>query len=554
MGVLSSRWGRGRRARSSLVRGARRASRRGGGGRAPAPGRLCANGPFRDPREHAIHARTASGLLVLALALTSCTSSAAGEGDDAGAGQRSAASATTSSGAVLARPAGRSALLAAASGPEAAVALSAHLLETSPSVVVAADEPAALERGAAVAAGLGVPLLLPGAATAGEVRRLGAEEVLTVGGVAATWAEQALTERGDPDVQEAGAPRPATSQGGTGTVVLLTGAAWEAAAAATARAVGAQVLTVPSGDPRADGAVVEALHAAAPQHVVGLGPAFAAQDVFAARVETAVTGVQVPGGGQLPLAGRRLIALYGHPGAPSLGLLGEQPLQATLERARELAGRYDGLDERPAVPTLEIITTVASGSPGPDGDYSNEVDPAELEEWVDAAGAAGVAVVLDLQPGRTDFLTQAKRYESLLLRPHVGLALDPEWRLAPGQVHLRQIGSVGADEVNAVGDWLAQLVRENALPRKVFLLHQFRTSMVRDRESVDTGRDELVTVVHADGHGTPGMKEATYGVLTSQGPPGLVWGWKNFLDEDDPTFTPAETVAVEPSPVFVSYQ
>ena len=38
-------------------------------------------------------------------------------------------------------------------------------------------------------------------------------------------------------------------------------------------------------------------------------------------------------------------------------------------------------------------------------------------------------VVLDLQPGRTDFLTQAKRYEPLLALPHVGLALDPEWRL-----------------------------------------------------------------------------------------------------------------------------
>ncbi|WP_432487295.1 hypothetical protein [Kineococcus sp. SYSU DK018] len=445
-------------------------------------------------------------------------------------------------------------MLEAATAPEAAVAVSAHLLSSSPSVVVAADEPAALGRGAAVAVGLGVPLLLPGAATAQEVRRLGAEELLTVGPAAATWAEQALTERGDPDVEEAGDPRPAPAEGGAGTVVLVTGAPWEAAAAATARAAGAQVLTVPSGDPRADSAVVEALHTAAPQHVVGLGPAFAAQDVFASRVEVAVTGVQLPGGGQLPLAGRRLVALYGHPGAASLGLLGEQPLEATLERARELASRYDGLDERPAVPTLEIITTVASGSPGPDGDYSNEADPAELEPWVDAAGEAGVAVVLDLQPGRSDFLTQAKRYESLLRRPHVGLALDPEWRLAPDQVHLRQIGSVGAQEVNAVGDWLAGLVREESLPQKVFLLHQFRSSMVRDRDLVDTTRDELVTVVHADGHGTPGMKKTTYGVLTAGGPPGLEWGWKNFLDEDRPTFTPAETVAVDPSPVFVSYQ
>jgi hypothetical protein len=32
------------------------------------------------------------------------------------------------------------------------------------------------------------------------------------------------------------------------------------------------------------------------------------------------------------------------------------------------------------------------------------------------------------------------------------------------------------------------------------------------------------------------------------------WGWKNFYDEDRPTLTPAQTVAVEPSPRFISYQ
>jgi hypothetical protein len=68
-------------------------------------------------------------------------------------------------------------------------------------------------------------------------------------------------------------------------------------------------------------------------------------------------------------------------------------------------------------------------------------------------------VILDLQPGRTDFLTQAMIYEEFLRLPHVGLALDPEWRLEPNQVHLRQIGSVDAAEINQVGNWLASLVR-----------------------------------------------------------------------------------------------
>jgi len=510
--------------------------------------------PARDPGGDVIRVRTASLLLAATLGLSLSTACTA-DPPSAEHGARPTSGATSATAvAQPSRPAGGSTVLPASTGPEAAVALSAHLLTGSPSVVVAGDDPALVQRGAAVAAGLGVPLLLPGAGTAAEVRRLGAHRVLTVGAAAATWADQELDERGDPTAGEAGAPRPAAAGRAGGTVVLVTGAPWEAAAVATARAVGAQVLTVPGGDPRADAAVVQALHAVAATQVVGLGPSFGAPDVFARRVGVARTGVQVPGGGALPLAQRRMVALYGSPGVPTLGALGEQAMPATFDRVRELAGRYAGLGGLPVVPTLEIIATVASGAPGRDGDYSNEVDPALLARWVDAAQREGIAVVLDLQPGRSDFLTQAKRCEALLLRPNVGLALDPEWRLEPGQLPLQQIGSVDAAEVNATGAWLAGVVREHELPQKVFLLHEFRTSMVRDRAAVDTAHDELVTVVHADGHGTPGAKLATYRALTAGDPPGLVWGWKNFFDEDTPTFDPARTVDVAPSPVFVSYQ
>lgn len=496
-------------------------------------------------------------------ALSACTSAR-----DEGPGGVPASTASSSS----PDPSGSRARLAPATDPtavldvgaagdlaaQAAVALSAHLLVGSPAVVIAGGDdeggPAAFERAAAVAAGAGVPVFLPAAVTADEVRRLGASQVWTVGTAASAWAQRTFTGRGDPRVLEAGDPRPAGARPSDRPVVLVTGAAWEVTATASARALGAGVVTVPGADPRAGADVVEHLHGSPAGQVIGLGAVFGSPEQFAHRVAVARTGVQVPGGGQLPLVGRRVVALYGTPGTASLGLLGEQPLQATLERARDVAARYDGLGGLPAVPALEVITTVASGSAGPDGDYSNELDPADLEPWVTAAAEAGVGVVLDLQSGRSDFLSQARRYESLLRYPHVGLALDPEWRLEPDQEPLEQIGSVGAAEVNGVGDWLAQLVRDHDLPQKILLLHQFRTSMVRDRDLVDTSHDELVTVVHADGHGSPRAKRSTYRALTAGPPPGVVWGWKNFLDEDDPTFSAQETAAMDPTPVFVSYQ
>lgn len=391
----------------------------------------------------------------------------------------------------------------------------------------------------------------PAGAATGQAAAVGAGEPdATVAGEGA--GEEGAGRSGEPTTE-----LPAVAPADPPDEVLAVVEAGDAAVAAvaTARASGARVVPVAGGDPRADPAAIAALAGAPlPERVVVLGAGLGPAERVRPRLEVAATGTELPGGGQVLFPGRRMVALYGHPGAPVLGVLGEQPVEAAVERAREVAAGYEGLVAEPVVPAFEIITTVASASPGPDGDYSAELEVADLRPWVDAAEEAGLYVVLDLQPGRTDFLTQARRYEELLARPHVGLALDPEWRLGPDQRHLEQIGSVGVDEVNAVADWLADLTRRHRLPQKLLLLHQFQLGMITDRARLDTSHDELAVLVHADGFGTPGQKLETWHALRAEPLPGVWWGWKNFIDEDQPTFTPAETVAVQPTPWFVSYQ
>ncbi|HLT11546.1 MAG TPA: hypothetical protein VK028_12235, partial [Micromonosporaceae bacterium] len=85
-------------------------------------------------------------------------------------------------------------------------------------------------------------------------------------------------------------------------------------------------------------------------------------------------------------------------------------------------------------------------------------------------------------------------------------------------------------------------------------LHQFRLDMITNRSSLVTNHDELSIVIHADGFGTAGQKYDTWNALHLNAPANIWWGWKNFYDEDRPTFTPAETMAIKPRPVFVSYQ
>lgn len=262
-----------------------------------------------------------------------------------------------------------------------------------------------------------------------------------------------------------------------------------------------------------------------------------------------------PSGSRTLLPDHRLVALYGTPDLAVLGSLGEQPLDQAIARIKNIATEYQSFSEEPVYPAFEIISTIAAAEATPNGDYSHEIDIAKLRPWVDAAKAAGVYVILDLQPGLTDFLTQAKQYEELLREPHVGLALDPEWRLRPGQKHMKQIGSVTANEVQQTADWLADLTKQYDLPQKLFLIHQFKLAMITDRETLVTSRPELAWLIQMDGLGAPHVKQDTWRNVLAGAPEGIYFGWKNFYDEDKPMLTPEQTMTtVIPKPWYVSYQ
>jgi hypothetical protein len=341
------------------------------------------------------------------------------------------------------------------------------------------------------------------------------------------------------------------------TLALVLDDDAEVASIASARAAGLPVhlLATSTTNPQASPAAIAALHGSTTTKTLAVGAGFAAETQLDWKIRAARTGTALPGGGQLLFPEHQFIALYGTPGTPSMGVLGEQDVAAAIQRAKDVAAPYAALTDKTVVPMFEIIATVAAASAGPDGNYSNELDPATLRPWIDAAAAEGVYVVLDLQPGRTDFLTQAKQYEELLALPNVGLAIDPEWRLGPNQTHLTQIGGVDAAEVNAVTQWLAELTNARALPQKMLVLHQFRLSMLRDRAAIDMSHPELAMLIHADGLGAQPDKQATWRALQQGAPTGIAWGWKNFYDEDAPMLSPEQTAAeVNPAPDLVTYQ
>ena len=461
--------------------------------------------------------------------------------------------------------------------PELSARMSEGAWEFSRLVVLA--DPASSTSMAQVAASVRAPLLVAapplsdGDATLTELTRLGAQHVIAPTGMDTSELIAALD---NPEVSEVDPANPdlsglkrefdnAQDTQPAFALMVLTGDDSEETglARAIAEAYRIPVHEVAVADVRATGHSVESAkqaiaaasgEAEASTGVFAVGPEFGSTEQFSAQLAAATTAPELPGGGQVLVPYRRMVAAYGSPNTPSLGILGEQDLQASIARTKELAAQYQPLEELPVVPSFEIIATVASASAGADGMYSAVVDKDLLREWVDAAGEEGVYVVLDLQPGRNHFLDQARLFEDLLKEPHVGLALDPEWRLKPDQVHLRQIGRVEASEINEVSEWLADLTRSNNLPQKALVLHQFTMAMIQNRQDLNTSHHELAFILHADGHGTPGEKMGTWRALQEGLPENVHMAWKNFYDEDTPTFTPEETYAVEPRPWFVSYQ
>lgn len=442
--------------------------------------------------------------------------------------------------------------------------------DSAPAVVVCDGSQDAVARGTEIAVAAGVPLLCgeDPASFAGTIDALGADTALTIPSVDAAALEEAsgvsvIEVPADASVEDvtAGnlgeeAPRLEPAQDLPASTVFATDDLDAGPARATAQAAGATVVVTPVADPRATSESVAAASDAGDVPVVALGDGWGDQERFDRLFATAATGVELPGGGQLVVPGKTYIALYGTPGTGALGLLGEQDVPATIERAEEVAGDYEGLTGgTTVVPTLEIIASVASAAPTTQGNYSNVQDVDELRPLIDAAAEADQYVVIDLQPGRDHFLEQAQIYEELLALPHVGLALDPEWRLKPDQVHLRQVGQVQVEEVNEVVDWLAEFTAERNLPQKVLMLHAFQNRMIVGLDDVDQSHDELEIVVHVDGQGGQEAKQNTWRTLHDYAPSIDSWGWKNFIDEDIPMLTPEQTMErVEPQPVFVSYQ
>jgi hypothetical protein len=200
---------------------------------------------------------------------------------------------------------------------------------------------------------------------------------------------------------------------------------------------------------------------------------------------------------------------------------------------------------------MELLATIAAAAPGADGLYRTRQGPDVIARYLRAARRAGALLVLDIQPGHARFLREAKALERWLREPDVGLALDPEW-LTPGAQPGTVIGSVSAHQVNGVSAWLAALVRRHHLPQKLLVVHQFTSSMIRDKAHV-LRRPGLAITMNVDGFGDRPNKISKYRLFTSDGTRHHN-GFKLFFREDVHLLPPRAVLRLKPPPDLIVYE
>jgi len=254
------------------------------------------------------------------------------------------------------------------------------------------------------------------------------------------------------------------------------------------------------------------------------------------------------------LAGNQVLAFYGKPGAPSMGILGEYTKEALAPLLEGYARLYDEVNgPLGVVPAFYLIY----GTCWPEGEIGL-LRRSVAESYIEFAASKGWLVFLDHQIGKYGVEDSVRSMLPFLRYPNVHLAIDPEWRtLKP----MKEIGSITGAELNAAQGLIDDYLREHDLPGiRMLVVHQFKPSMIRDSSNVRADYDRVMLVHTADGFGPPALKRHAYAAnarLTNM----PIKGFKLFFESkvpgagwDSPLMLPEDVMKLDPLPLVVMYQ
>jgi len=262
---------------------------------------------------------------------------------------------------------------------------------------------------------------------------------------------------------------------------------------------------------------------------------------------------ELPRGGKSVFPQHRVVGFYGAPQSPQLGELGIGSPDSAARRLERQARPYNALSNKKLLPVFELLGTIALASPGADGKYRARQPNRIIRRYANEAREEKFLFMMDIQPGRSTFIEEARHLKPWLKRSFVSIALDPEWNMGPTGVPGERIGSVDSSMVNKVTAYLSKIIRDNDLPQKLVVIHQFTDDMVKDKHKLKVHRN-IDLVLNADGFGTPSAKKSKYEELAPSKNSGISPGFKLFYEEDTNLMSPGQVMGLRPNPRFIVYE
>ena len=181
----------------------------------------------------------------------------------------------------------------------------------------------------------------------------------------------------------------------------------------------------------------------------------------------------------------------------------------------------------------------------------------QIDTIISWAKEINAIVFLDIQVAHSTLQSEIPALEKYLSMPNVHLGIDPEFSMKGGQAPGKAIGTFDATDVNYATQYLADLVKKNNLPPKIFVLHRFTQAMVTNTKNIKT-RPEVQIVMHMDGWGAQSRKITTYRTFIQREPvefTGFKLFYKNdFREPGSRIMTPEELLKLKPQPVYIQYQ
>lgn len=257
---------------------------------------------------------------------------------------------------------------------------------------------------------------------------------------------------------------------------------------------------------------------------------------------------------QSVLLNNDIFALYGKPGAYTMGILGRYTPEAIEPIMNEFAATYDEANkERGIIPAFYLIY----GTCWPEGEIGL-LRLSTVKKYIEFAAERGWYVFIDHQIGKYTVEQAMNTILPFLKYPNVHLALDPEWRTTKP---MKVIGSVTGDEINKAQDMMDKYIKENNITgRRMLVIHQFNSIMIKKRANVRSDYERVQLIHCADGFGPPHLKRDSYAynALAKNIP---LKSFKLFSKPtvagagyDQPMMSPEEVFNLNPRPYLIMYQ